>query len=124
MYESHDHRVVHSNDPVQFDLMESDERSVVGVPTDDLIQRITQWRWGLASGVGALTRDARRLRPASGMGARSAAGLLERFLEGGDGAGIEISGDAGHIPGSLLYSTGSICDVAGDGHSGDGGTVS
>ena len=44
MHESHDHRVVHSNDPVQLDVVEPDGRSVVGVPDDDLMQRLARER--------------------------------------------------------------------------------
>ena len=44
MYESYDHLVVHSNDPVQLDVVETDERSLVGVPDDDLMQRLTRER--------------------------------------------------------------------------------
>ena len=44
MHESHDHRVVHSNDPVQLDVVAPDARSRVGVPDDDLMQRLARER--------------------------------------------------------------------------------
>lgn len=44
MHESHDHRVVHGNGPGQRDVVEPDERSLVGVHDDDLLQRLARER--------------------------------------------------------------------------------
>ena len=44
MHESYDHRVVHGNDPVQLDVVAPDERSLVRVPDDDLMQRLARER--------------------------------------------------------------------------------